>query len=69
MLWLLPPRYTGSAGLLAAAGIYAVAKLPELADAWVFSTTRVISGHTIKHLVAALAGYSVLRMLRQRRAV
>lgn len=69
MLWLLPARYTGSAGLLAAAGIYAVAKLPELADAWVFSTTRVISGHTIKHLVAALAGYSVVRMLRQRRAV
>lgn len=69
MLWLLPARYTGSAGLLAAAGIYALAKLPELADAWVFSTARVVSGHTLKHLLAALAGYSVLRMLRHRRAV
>ena len=69
MIWLLPPRYTGSAGLLAAAGIYALAKVPELADAWVLSTTRVVSGHTLKHLLAALAGYSVLRMLRHRHAV
>jgi hypothetical protein len=69
MIWRLPARYTGSAGLLAAAGAYALAKLPELADAWVFSATRVVSGHTLKHLLAALAGYSVLRMLRYRRAV
>jgi hypothetical protein len=69
MLWLLPARYTGSAGLLAAAGVYALAKVPELADAWVFSTARVVSGHTVKHLLAALAGYSVLSMLRHRRAV
>jgi hypothetical protein len=27
----------------------------------------VVSGHTIKHLLAALAGYWVLRMLRHRR--
>lgn len=69
MIWLLPPRYTGSAGLLAAAGIYALAKLPELADAWILSAIRVVSGHTLKHVLAALAGYSVLRMLRDRRAV
>ena len=69
MIWLLPPRYTGSAGLLAAAGIYALAKLPELADAWILSATRVVSGHTLKHVLAALAGYWVLRMLRDRRAV
>ena len=69
MIWLLPPRYTGSAGLLAAAGIYALAKLPELADAWILSATRVVSGHTLKHVLAALAGYWVLRMLRDRQAV
>jgi hypothetical protein len=27
----------------------------------------VVSGHTLKHLLAALAGYWVLRMLRHRR--
>jgi hypothetical protein len=69
MIWLLPARYAGSAGLLAAAGIYALAKVPELADAWILSATRVVSGHTLKHLLAALAGYSVLRMLQHRQAV
>jgi hypothetical protein len=69
MIWLLPPRYTGSAGLLAAAGIYVLAKLPELADARILSVTRVVSGHTLKHVLAAVAGYSVLRMLRDRQAV
>lgn len=69
MVWWLPPRYTAAAGLLAAAAIYALAKLPELADAWILSATRVVSGHTLKHLLAALAGYAVLRMLRHRRAV
>ncbi len=66
MLWLLPSRYPSSALLLAVA-TYALAKVPELADAWVFSVTRVVSGHTLKHLIAALAGYWVLRMLQSRR--
>jgi hypothetical protein len=66
MLWLLPPRYTRGGDLLAAAATYALAKLPELADAAVFSLTRVVSGHTLKHLLAALAGYWVLRMLKRR---
>jgi hypothetical protein len=69
MLGLLPPRYTRGGDLLAAAATYALARLPELGDAWVFSVTRVLSGHTFKHLTAALAGYWVLRMLRHRRPV
>lgn len=69
MLWWLPPRYTGGVGLLAAAGIYALAKVPELADGAIFSATGVVSGHTLKHLLAALAGYAVLLMLERRRAV
>lgn len=67
MLWLLPPRYTRAGNLLAAAATYALAKLPELGDAWIFSLTRVVSGHTLKHLLAGLAGYWVLHMLRHRR--
>ena len=69
LLWLLPARYTGGRDLLAAAATYAVAKVPELLDAWVFSLTRVVSGHTLKHLLAALAGYWVLHMLQQRRPI
>lgn len=66
MLGLLPPRYTRGGDLLAAAATYALGKVPELADAAVFSLTRVVSGHTVKHLLAALAGYWVLRMLQRR---
>jgi hypothetical protein len=69
MLWWLPPRYTRGGELLAAAATYAAAKVPELLDGWVLSATHVVSGHTLKHLLAALAGYWVLRMLRHRRAV
>ena len=69
MLWLLPPRYTRGRDLLAAAATYALAKLPELGDAWMLSMTRVVSGHTVKHLLAAQAGFWVLRMLQQRRPV
>ena len=67
MLWLLPARYTRGGDLLGASAIYALAKVPELGDGWVFSATRVVSGHTLKHLLAALAGYVVVRMLRYRR--
>jgi hypothetical protein len=69
LLWLLPPRYTRSADLLAAAATYALAKGPELLDGWFFSATGLVSGHTLKHLLAALAGYWVLRMLEQRRPI
>lgn len=67
MLWWLAPRYTRGGDLLAAATTYAAAKAPELLDGWILSATRVVSGHTLKHLLAALAGYWVLRMLRHRR--
>ena len=67
MLWWLAPRYTRGGDLLAAAATYAAAKAPELLDGWILSVTRVVSGHTLKHLLAALAGYWVLRMLRHRR--
>ncbi|MFI5328402.1 MAG: alkaline phytoceramidase [Candidatus Rokuibacteriota bacterium] len=67
MLWWLPPRYTRGGELLAAAATYAAAKVPELLDGWILAATRVVSGHTLKHLLAALAGYWVLRMLRHRR--
>ena len=66
MLWWLPPRYTRGGELLAAAATYAAAKVPELLDGWILSATRVVSGHTLKHLLAALAGYWVVRMLRHR---
>jgi hypothetical protein len=67
LLCLRPPRYTRGGNLLGAAATYTAAKVPELLDAEVLSATRMVSGHTLKHLLAALAGYWVVRMLRHRR--
>lgn len=50
-------------GLLA---LYAVAKVFELGDQAIFHATgEVLSGHTLKHLVAALAVFPVLVAVRQ----
>lgn len=43
---------------------YALAKLLELSDAFVFAATgELVSGHSLKHWVAALAAWPVLRAL------
>jgi hypothetical protein len=63
---LFPPRYSHSAELLWAAGLYALAKIAEALDARILGVARFISGHTLKHLIAALAVYGVLRMLVNR---
>jgi hypothetical protein len=47
-------------------GLYALAKLLELGDDAVFHATGdVVSGHSLKHLVAGLAAWPVLRAMRQ----
>jgi hypothetical protein len=69
LLWMRPPRYTRGSDLLAAAATYALAKVPELLDGRFFSVTRVMSGHTLKHLLAALAGCWILVMLAKRRPI
>lgn len=64
---LLPAKYTRSADLLWVVGFYVLAKILETADSQVFALTRrTVSGHTLKHLAAALAGYWMLRMLEKR---
>lgn len=69
MLFLFPPRYTGTAQLLGAVGLYVLAKIFELYDAQIFALGGIVSGHTLKHLVAAAATYCILRMLKTRRPV
>lgn len=39
----------------------------ELFDKPIFAALRVVSGHTLKHLAAAAAGYCILRMLQKRK--
>jgi hypothetical protein len=67
LLLLFPPYYTGTACLFGALGWYAAAKIFEhLLDAPIFAWGGWISGHTLKHLAAALAAYWVLRWVKGR---
>ncbi len=68
LLVLAAPRYTGSVWLIAALALYASAKLAEARDGAIFAATRgVVSGHTLKHLLAASAIGAVVMMLARRR--
>lgn len=46
---------------------YVLAKCFEMADQFIFDTLEIISGHTLKHLISALAPYLFYLALRQRR--
>jgi hypothetical protein len=65
---MLPPRYTHGWCLAVVAAFYALAKVLETFDRQVFEMLgRVVSGHTLKHLAAAYAGYWILVMVKRRR--
>lgn len=70
LLLIFPLRYTKTSYLLGALGWYVLAKLLENPfDASIYSVGQVVSGHTLKHLAAALAAYWVLEMLWRRQRV
>ena len=70
LLWLYPPRYSDGHDILAVVGLYLLALLLDLSDRPVFALTGgLVSGHTLKHVIAALAAVWVVRHLRQRRAL
>jgi len=64
---LFPSRYSRSSHLGVIVGFYVLAKALELLDMPIFQAGHLVSGHTLKHLAAAAAGYWILRMLRVRR--
>ena len=67
LLRLYPPRYSGDKDILAVIGLYLLALLCDLMDHQIAALTRVVSGHTVKHAIAALAMYWVVVRLRRRR--
>ena len=69
LVLLCPARYTRGRDLAIVAGLYVLAKLLETFDKVVFAWGHVVSGHTLKHLAGAAAGYWILRMLQHRRPV
>lgn len=66
---LMPARYTRSGDLVVVVGFYVLAKALETWDRSIFGLGQLISGHTLKHLAAAGAGWWLLRMLEKRRPV
>ena len=70
LLALFRPRYDRGQYFVYAVIAYVVAKVLETFDSAVYHALGgTVSGHSLKHLAAALAGYYVLRMLELRRPV
>src|SRR5579863_993309 len=69
IIGLFPTRYSRTEDLILAFLFYVLAKLFELLDRPIYSLGGIVSGHTLKHITAALACYCILRMLRLRAVV
>ena len=60
--------YTPAEDIYQVIALYGAAKLAEALDMEIYSLTSYsMSGHTLKHLLAALACYRIVRMLQKRK--
>lgn len=67
---LCRPSYSHRWMLLAALGLYVLAKITEVYDdAILKSTASVFSGHTIKHILSGIGSFFLYLMLRNRRQI
>lgn len=62
----LPSRYTRGSDVYWVFAAYVIAKLMEHFDREVLALGNLVSGHTLKHLAAAVAGVVLCRMLMRR---
>ena len=69
ILMLFKARLIPAAYLWAVAGSYLVAKIAEVLDGPIYAAGLLLSGHSLKHLVAALGTYLFYTALRSRRIV
>lgn len=67
LLRLYPPRYSNDRDIFAVLGLYLAALLCDLLDRPVAAATGFVSGHTLKHLLAAGAALLIVFSLRRRR--
>ncbi|MBC7004457.1 hypothetical protein BIZ37_17995 [Photobacterium sp. BZF1] len=59
IVWLYPNKQNPTKYYLYALGLYVVCKWAESNDEELYALTSLLSGHTIKHILAAIAGYYV----------
>jgi hypothetical protein len=69
LLALFPARYTRTYDLGISLALYALAKVLEAADRPIYAAFKIVSGHTLKHLAAAVSAFWMVRMLRLRRPI
>jgi len=70
VLFTTPHKYTHTKFYLVSFALYGLAKIAELADSEIYSlTNNTISGHTIKHLISALAMYCSVHMVKNRKRI
>lgn len=68
LLGLYRARYSGDQHILAVIGLYLLALLCDFSDRPIFALSGgLFSGHTLKHVIVALAAYWVVLHLRRRR--
>jgi hypothetical protein len=67
VLAVFPGRYTHRHYLLYGVAFYALAKVAEYYDYGFYAlSSNILSGHSLKHLLAAVAPFFVYLMLRRR---
>src|SRR5687767_1605356 len=68
LIWAHPARYTRGSAIVVAIVFYGSAKGFELLDSAIYSAGGMMSGHAIKHVMAAVATWWLARMLAERQA-
>lgn len=66
LILLFAPRYTGTGGYFGALGWYLLSRVAEAWDHQIYALGQIVSGHTLKHLLAAVAVYWLYRMISGR---
>lgn len=69
LLWLYPPRYSGDCDIAVVLGLYPAALLCDFLDRPIAELAGVVSGHTLKHVLAAAAAFQVMIGLRRRHPI
>ena len=70
IFWLLPARYSGLKYLGYVLFWYGLAKVLEHFDPDIFEMTgELVSGHTLKHIAAAIAVFMMVVYVKKRRAI
>lgn len=69
ILWLTPGKHIGTEKLYVAIAWYAAAKLYEFLDKAIYAAGRIVSGHTLKHIAAAVSCYMILSWIQSRHKI